>query len=56
MQERTNQIMKAKPHGFINAFELIAMSSELDLSGLFHEQVFQHSKTNCLYCSSNSKY
>ncbi|KAG1364105.1 CBL-interacting serine/threonine-protein kinase 21 [Cocos nucifera] len=36
--ERTNQTMKGKPHRFINAFQLIAMSSDLDLSGLFHEQ------------------
>ncbi|XP_026660453.2 CBL-interacting serine/threonine-protein kinase 21 isoform X2 [Phoenix dactylifera] len=36
--ERTNRTVEGKLHRFINAFQLIAMSSDLDLSGLFHEQ------------------
>lgn len=33
---------KAPSQSFINAFQLIAMSSDLDLSGLFEEQVQQN--------------
>ncbi|KAG9456009.1 hypothetical protein H6P81_000517 [Aristolochia fimbriata] len=39
IRESTDEMEKPKSPNFINAFQLIAMSNDLDLSGLFEEQI-----------------
>lgn len=36
------ETVETKSPNFINAFQLIAMSNDLDLSGLFEGKVWQH--------------
>ncbi|KAJ0984235.1 hypothetical protein J5N97_002591 [Dioscorea zingiberensis] len=43
--EITQQTAGEKSHSFINAFQLIAMSNDLDLSGLFQKQENSNKKT-----------
>lgn len=50
MQEITDQTVREKSNNFINAFQLIAMSNDLDLSGLFEKQV--HRIKSSLICVS----
>lgn len=44
MQENATEKKIPKSPSFINAFQLIAMSHDLDLSGLFKEQVSLQTK------------
>lgn len=43
LQLRESYLQNENPERFINAFQLIAMSSDLDLSGFFQDEVIMHS-------------
>ncbi|KAJ4957673.1 hypothetical protein NE237_024784 [Protea cynaroides] len=45
IRAKNNETGMPKPSSFINAFQLIAMSSDLDLSGLFEEQNEEKQRT-----------
>lgn len=49
MQENVKETKIPKSSSFINAFQLIAMSNDLDLSGLFEEQASLYLKTDLPY-------
>ncbi|MQM02565.1 hypothetical protein Taro_035338 [Colocasia esculenta] len=49
---KLTEATKTKSPSFINAFQLIAMSNDLDLSGLFEEQDYEEQKTKL--CSKHS--
>lgn len=55
-QDENAEKIMPRSSSFINAFQLIAMSHDLDLSGLFEEEVTEHFNRSSMYSDALRYY